>query len=134
MKKKEIMIVDDEPEIVDMMKIMLESAGYGTIECYSGKECLDKLLYKKPSLILLDIMMEPMDGWETLETIKKDDKLKKIPVCVVSIHDCVASGLDLKGKGKNEDILRKIENQMTKPFTKNDLIEMIQDVFKKGNT
>ena len=66
-ERKKIMIVDDTKDTVWTMKKMLESAGFETMESYGGIECLQKLyeVKKKPDLVLLDIMMEPMDGWVT---------------------------------------------------------------------
>lgn len=132
--KKKIMIVDDEPDIVEMMKIMLESVGFSTIECFSGKECLEKINYEKPDLILLDIMMEPMDGWETLENIKKKEEFKDIPICVVSVLDYVTSALEKNDRQIKEELLKEIENNVVKPFSKDDLLNVIQTIFIKKNT
>ena len=119
---KKIMIVDDEQEIVEMMKIMLESDGFETIECFSGNECLEKLKYEKPDLILLDIMMKPMGGWETLEIIKNNVTHKEMPVSVVS-------AIDLNNNEIKNEVRKKIEDYIVKPFTKKDLINSINKVF-----
>ena len=58
-----ILIVDDSPMIVDVFVTMLERGGYKPITAFSGEECLETLRSTIPDLILLDIMMEPMDGW-----------------------------------------------------------------------
>jgi len=69
-----ILIVDDSPMIVDVFATMLQRGGYKPITSLSGEECLEVLKTTPPDLILLDIMMEPMDGWETLEKIKSQPR------------------------------------------------------------
>jgi two-component system OmpR family response regulator len=66
-----ILVVDDSPFIVDVFVTMLERGGYRTVAAYGGEECLEILKTVTPDLILLDIMMEPMDGWETLEKVQE---------------------------------------------------------------
>jgi len=79
-----ILVVDDSPFIVDVFINMLERGGYRSIAAYSGQECLDILKDVRPDLILLDIMMEPMDGWETLEHVKNNSETKEIPVLMLT--------------------------------------------------
>ena len=85
-RAKRILIVDDEKEIVEVFSLLLERKGYTTMKAYSGPECLSLLTswWKRPDLILLDIMMAPMDGWETLEKIKNHPSLKGIPVLMMT--------------------------------------------------
>ena len=79
-----ILVVDDSPFIVDVFVTMLERGGYRTVAAYGGEECLGILKTVTPDLILLDIMMEPMDGWETLEKIKENPATKDIPVLMLT--------------------------------------------------
>ena len=79
-----ILVVDDSPFIVDVFVTMLERGGYRTVAAYGGEECLEILKTVTPDLILLDIMMEPMDGWETLEKIKENPTTKEIPVLMLT--------------------------------------------------
>lgn len=81
-----ILIVDDDKDITELFSTLLTQQGYRTIPVLSGEECLNvlKKSVRKPDLILLDIMMYPMDGWETLENIKKNPDLKKIPVLMIT--------------------------------------------------
>ena len=79
-----ILVVDDSPFIVDVFVTMLERGGYRSVAAYGGEECLDILKTVTPDLILLDIMMEPMDGWETLEKIKENPSTKEIPVLMLT--------------------------------------------------
>ena len=79
-----ILVVDDSPFIVDVFVTMLERGGYRTVAAYGGEECLEILKTVTPDLILLDIMMEPVDGWETLERIKENPRTKDIPVLMLT--------------------------------------------------
>lgn len=83
-EKRVVLIVDDEPDIVSLIDILLDKKGYGTLKAYGGKECLDILKKQIPDLILLDVRMEPMDGWQTLEQIKKNPDFKSIPVLMLT--------------------------------------------------
>ena len=122
MKPKKIMIVDDMPDIVEMVKHILESEGYETMVAYSGKECLEKIRKGKPDLILLDIMMKPLDGWQTLKEIKEDEVLKSIPISMLTVVLLTPEIM------KNKPI-DHIENYILKPFSKGSLIKNVEDVF-----
>lgn len=126
-KTKKIMIVDDVPDIVDMVKLMLQSEGFETMEATSGKDCLEKVRKVRPDLILLDLMMKPMDGWQTLSKIKSDDKLKSIPVSVLSVVLLTPEIM------KNRQI-DDIEGYILKPFSKKNLIKEINGIFDRQDT
>jgi len=121
---KVIMVVDDTEDILWTVKQILKSENYGVIEAGGGLECLRKLYdeKKKPDLILLDIMMEPMDGWVTLKTIKNDVKLKDIPVSMLTALPPDEDVVGIK-------TISLIENYIVKPFTKKELLEKVGDVF-----
>ena len=83
-KKKKLMVVDDDRFITKVYSIKLAHEGYDVILAHNGEEALEKAKKDKPDLILLDLIMPRMDGFETLERLKKDPKLKKVPVLVLS--------------------------------------------------
>ena len=62
-----VLIVDDEPDLVMLLRLALEAAGYSTVEASDGQEALDVIKVSHPDVVLLDIMMPRMDGWATLE-------------------------------------------------------------------
>ena len=78
MAKKTIMVVDDEPTTLQVVKDLFESEGYRVITAGGGKDALNILKKSKVDLILLDIMMPSMDGWDVCEKIKADKKTEKI--------------------------------------------------------
>jgi CheY-like chemotaxis protein len=79
-----ILIVDDEPAIREIFTVYLEMGGYKSHAVTGGMECLDLLKTQKPDLILLDLMMEPMDGWETLLAIRHYPPSSQIPVIIIT--------------------------------------------------
>lgn len=113
-----VMVVDDSPFIVDIFVTMLERGGYQTLAAYGGEECLDILKTVKPDLILLDIMMEPMDGWETLMHIKGDPELRGIPVMMLTAKQLTPSEAQEYGI--------YIEDYIMKPITHKELYEAIE--------
>ena len=80
-----IMIVDDSPDIVWVFSNLLKKAGYTTISASSGEEALEILQTEKPDLMLLDIMMPGMDGWDVAKKIKEDEKTRDMIVIMVSV-------------------------------------------------
>ncbi|RLF50781.1 MAG: two-component system response regulator [Thermoplasmata archaeon] len=123
MKRKKILIADDEPEIVDIVKKMLGDK-YEVIEAFDGEEALKKAKEEMPDLILLDILMPKMDGWETLKKLKEDEELKNIPVSMLT-------ALPLTPEDTREKPIDKIENYIVKPFTKEILLRKIEDIFER---
>jgi two-component system OmpR family response regulator len=79
-----VLIVDDDPDIANIFRIFLSRDGHMAVTASDGKICLEKVQQCKFDLILLDIMMAPMDGWETLEIIKSDPRTGSIPVIMVT--------------------------------------------------
>ncbi|MDO9326759.1 MAG: response regulator [Methanoregula sp.] len=122
-EKKTILIADDEPEIVDMIHLLLNKKGYATIKAHSGKECLDALKKQIPDLILLDVRMEPMDGWQTLEQIKKNPESSSIPVLMLTGNKISAAS------AKQYQIV--IDDYIMKPFQPADLYAAIDQILMR---
>ncbi|KPQ43291.1 MAG: response regulator receiver [Candidatus Methanoperedens nitroreducens] len=116
------MVVDDEPDTVDLIKLVLETEGFEVISAYSGKECLEKLKIEKPSMILLDLMMPGMDGWEVFHEIKK--KYEDIPVAILTVSD---RDID-KMLGLH---VLKADDYIIKPFGRQELIDRIRSILDK---
>ena len=119
-----VLIVDDEPALNELFVIGLTKYGYQTKGVLGGRECLDILenLFR-PDLILLDMMMEPMDGWETLIRIKNNDKIKDIPVIL-------QTGKNLTYK-EAERFVNYIEDYIMKPITPKRCLEHIDATINK---
>jgi len=118
-----ILVVDDSPFIVDVFVTMLERGGYRTVAAYGGDECLEILKTVTPDLILLDIMMEPMDGWETLERIKENPATKEIPVLMLTAKQLTPVEAQEYGI--------YIEDYILKPITHRELYNAIEHVLSR---
>jgi CheY-like chemotaxis protein len=121
-----ILVVDDSPFIVDVFVTMLERGGYRTVAAYGGEECLEILKTVTPDLILLDIMMEPMDGWETLEKIKECPVTKEIPVLMLTAKQLTPT------EAQEYGIF--IEDYVLKPITHRELYDAIEHVLSRRQT
>ena len=113
--KRSIMMVDDNPEVVEVARITLEGKGFNVKCAYSGKDLFAGLEEQKPDLILLDIMMPQMDGFEVLTRLKCNPATASIPVILQTV------------KGEPEDVLEGYKKgaayYLTKPFTKDQLLK-----------
>ncbi len=109
-----VMVVDDEPDTIDLVRLVLESEGIDVVGANSGSECLEMLDSNRPDAILLDIMMPEMDGWETFHKIKEKDAT--IPVSMLTVK---SQEFD-KMLGLH---VLKTDDYITKPFGRKELIE-----------
>ncbi|HVP95117.1 MAG TPA: response regulator [Methanoregulaceae archaeon] len=92
-----ICLVDDNTDILGIFAIFFGKKGYNVIETTSGQECIDLIHLKPPDIILLDVMMEPMDGWMTLVQIKNNPSTRHIPVIMVSGKNPTTEELKIYG-------------------------------------
>jgi two-component system response regulator VicR len=119
-----IMVVDDEPDLVDVVKLILESDGYTVVTASSGQEALDKIPAEMPDLVLLDIIMPKMDGWEVFSRIKGNPKTQNIPVIMLTAKD---QRID-KLIGLH---VVKVDDYITKPFGRAELLERIKKILSE---
>ncbi len=119
----EVMVVDDDPGIRFIVRKTLSKEGYEVTEAKSGDECLEKLKVERPDIILLDIMMPGIDGWETCRKIKDDDELKSIPVVMLTVR---GSDSD-KSKSFQES---GADAHLTKPIIWEKLLSTVKWVLK----
>lgn len=84
MAKERILVVDDEPDIVKMLTLRLKSKGYEVIAAFDGLEALDKARNEKPDLIILDLRLPKMDGYQVCRLLKFDKKYGSIPVVMLT--------------------------------------------------
>ena len=109
-----VMVVDDEPDTIDLVRLVLESEDIDVIGANSGSECLEMLDGSRPDAILLDLMMPEMDGWETFHKIKEKDAT--IPVSMLTVK---SQEFD-KMLGLH---VLKADDYITKPFGRKELVE-----------
>jgi two-component system response regulator VicR len=120
-KKKKILCIEDEEEMIDLIKLILERKGFEVLGAVGGKEGLEVIRREMPDLILLDLMMPEVDGWEVFRQMKADEQLKPIPVIVVTAK---AQSID-KVLGLH---IAKVDDYVTKPFGPQELLNSINKV------
>ena len=116
---KKILVVDDEPDILFTVGQMLEMSGYDVVKAEDGKKCLDELEKCIPDLVLLDIMMPEISGWDVAAQIKENPKWNNIPIIFLTAKgDTMSIGM---GGLASEDYI-------VKPFDIADLKERIERI------
>ena len=119
--KKTVVCIEDEPEMIDLVKLILGRKGFELVGAVGGREGLETVRKLKPDLVLLDLMMPDMDGWEVYQQMKADDELKVIPVIVVTAK---AQSID-KVLGLH---IAKVDDYVTKPFGPQELLQSVNKV------
>src|SRR5659263_756829 len=121
-----INVVDDDESIRFMLKLMLERAGYDVVEAESGEECLEKFDSIRPDLILLDIKMTGIDGWDVCKQIKERMPAILVPISMLSVL-------------KTEEDLRKTfdyahaDAHIKKPIDSRELLDTVKILLEKSS-
>ena len=116
-----IVYVEDEIEMIDLVRLILDRKGFEVIGAQGGREGLRMIRQELPDLVLLDLMMPDMDGWEVFQQMKADERMSQIPVIVLTAK---AQNLD-KIWGLH---IAKVEEYITKPFSPAELVESVTRV------
>lgn len=116
-----IVCIEDEREMIELVKLILTRKGYKVHGAEGGQEGLELIRQLKPALVLLDLMMPDMDGWEVYQQMKADPGTKDIPVIVVTAK---AQSID-KILGLH---IAKVNDYITKPFGPSELLASIENV------
>ena len=128
MKKKTakplVLLVDDYPDAREMYAEYLQFSGFDVIEAGNGQEALDRAIDRTPDVILMDLSLPVMDGWEATRRLKADDRTKHIPVLAVTGHALTGISEDAKRAG--------CDGFITKPFLPEDFMEEIRYVLDYG--
>jgi len=120
-----IVHIEDEPEMIDLVKLILGRKGYQVVGAAGGQEGLDVVREQVPDLILLDLMMPDIEGWDVYQQLKADETTRNIPVIVVTAK---AQNID-KVLGLH---IAKVEDYISKPFSPQELIDSIEKVLSKA--
>jgi two-component system, OmpR family, alkaline phosphatase synthesis response regulator PhoP len=115
---RKILVVDDEQDLLDLMEIILGGEGYMVITAVNGRDALTKVEREHPDLILLDLMMPIMDGWEVLKALKSKEKTSDIPVVMVTAK----IGMEDRRRGLMEGAI----DYICKPFAPREVINRIK--------
>jgi len=120
--KKRILLVDDEAQLVELVKMRLEANGYQVLTAYDGKEALDVAKKEMPDLIILDLMLPKIDGYKVCRMLKFDEKYKKIPIILFTARALEAD--------KKVGMEVGADDYITKPFEPELLLMKIKDFLK----
>ena len=119
-----IFCIEDDVEMIELLKLVLERRGFTFISAESGREGLEGIRAEMPDLILLDLMMPEMDGWEVYRQLKLDEATRRIPVIVVTAK---AQTID-RVLGLH---IAKVDDYVTKPFSPIDLVGRIERLLER---
>ncbi len=120
-----ILVVDDEPTLVRLMEFILAKQGHTMLVANNGEEALEKARGERPDLILLDIMMPRIDGYDVARTIRSDPEIRETPIIMLS------------AKAQDKDIEKGMEvgvnEYITKPFAPDYLVQVVNDYLSRVN-
>ncbi len=119
---KKILVVDDERHIVRLVEVNLQRTGYDVVTAYDGLEAIEQTKAEKPDMIILDVMMPRMDGFEVLKELRGNAETKDIPVIM------------LTAKAQDADIFKGwssgVDSYLTKPFNPRELLAFVERIFQ----
>lgn len=122
---KEILIVDDEPSIVVPIQFLMEQQGYSVLVAENGEDALDAIYKYKPDLILLDIMLPRIDGYEVCEIVRLNPEYRDTKI------------IFLTAKGREVEIAKGLslgaDAYITKPFSNTELVAKVKELLKNSN-
>lgn len=124
MPKRKILVVDDDAAIAQVVSVNLEAEGYETLIAYDGKEALEKIATEKPDLVVLDIMLPKIDGWEVLFQVRENPETESLPIILLSAKTEEATRVFGLKHGADDYI--------AKPFSPAELVARVGAVLQRG--
>ena len=126
-KKAKVLVIDDDPDMVNTIRMSLEAASHEVVDAMNGKEGIEAVNQQMPDLIILDLIMPEMDGFEVCRTLKNDAKLKHIPIIVLT-----AIGQEYLHKKYAEEMGCGIPSDcfLTKPIDPDMLLERVEQFIR----
>lgn len=121
---RKVVVVEDEPEMIDLMRLILSRKGFEVVGANGGVRGLETIRAEKPDIVLLDLMMPEMDGWQVYQQLKADPNTENIPVVVVTAK---AQNID-KVLGLH---IAKVDDYISKPFSLQELVDRVEEVLKR---
>jgi len=125
MNNKTVLVVDDEPEVVEMLKMVLENASYSVLTAYDGTEAVQKTKEEKPDAIILDLMMPGVDGFNASKELKNSDDTADIPILVLTAFDTKRAEA---GYPKSKGLELETEDYISKPVDPEVLLKRLEEV------
>ena len=126
MSKKTVLLVDDDSDFVEQNRTVLEEGGYTVDVAFNGDECRKYVEDKEPDLIVLDVMLPSMDGFQVCQILKHNTLYKDIPIIMLSAK--------IKKEDINKGLQQGADDYMTKPFDPNQLTDRIKAFISRSSS
>ncbi len=127
-EKKKVLLVDDDPDFVEAVKVIVENGGYDVRVAYDGQEGLEAVAEEKPDIIVLDVMMPVMNGHEACAKLKGDEKTADIPIILLT---AVADRVTTSTYTHRDMLESEADDYIPKPVEPKDLLELIENWSRK---
>ena len=124
---RRIVYIEDEFDMIDLVRLILGQKGYEVVGAIGGRDGLKMVQQELPDLVLLDLMMPDMDGWEVYQQMRAEEATREIPVIIVTAK---AQSID-KILGLH---IAKVDDYISKPFNPQELIDSVESVIAKQAT
>ena len=125
--KSSILYIEDDPEMIDLVSLILNRQGFQVIGANGGREGLEIVKHTQPDLILLDLMMPDIDGWDVYQQLKTSESTRDIPVIIITAKSqTIDRVLGVQ--------IAKVDDYISKPFRPGDLIESIKKILARINS
>lgn len=123
-ERMKVLLVDDEPDLVQLVSVRLEAAGYAVVAATDGQQALDRVKESRPDMIILDLMLPKMDGYKVCRLLKFDERYQKIPILIFT------------ARAQAEDVKLAMDcgadAYLTKPFESALLLEKIRALLESA--
>lgn len=123
-EQKLILVVDDDPDLVEAVSMKLEAKNFRVAKAYDGVEAMERIKEEKPALVILDVMMPRKNGWDVCEEIKNDDNLKEIAVVLLT---AVADSVKTTSYTHHDGKTTLADDYIPKPIDLDELMEIVAD-------
>lgn len=123
-RKRTILIVDDEEDVLDLLQLVFETSGFVVRRASTGKSAVSSAWEHPPDVVLLDVMMPEMDGWQVLRTLKGDERTRNVPVVMLSAR--------AERRDKMIGLQEGAEGYIAKPFSPAEVVREVQSFLERG--
>ena len=121
---RKVLLVDDDVELCEAIKVLLESKDYEVVMAHNGKEGLERVRAEHPDLVILDVMMPEMNGYDVCVVLKADPKLKRIPVILLTGVD---QAVFQTTYSQQMGLMTEADDYIAKPVEPDELVKRVQD-------
>jgi two-component system alkaline phosphatase synthesis response regulator PhoP len=125
---KKVLLVDDDVDFCEATKILLESKGFDVVLAYGGREGLEKIRAEKPDLVILDVMMPEMNGYDVCVVLKADPEMKKIPTILLTAVD---QEIFRTHYTQHMGLMTEADDYIAKPVESTELVKRVEELLNK---